>query len=99
MVETCTLAIYLSRQAVTKYIAPDAIIDSGIAFRTSGCPGKFADDISACDRPYGDSPPSDIASYPFQPQPIDLSRIRSQLGRLREGERYTPGDEFEFLED
>ena len=25
----------------------DAIIDAGIAFRTSGCPGKFAEDISA----------------------------------------------------
>ena len=42
----------------------DAIIDEGIAFRTSGCPGKFRDDVSACDRPYGDSPPSNIASYP-----------------------------------
>ena len=46
----------------------DAVINAGIAFRTSGCPGKFADDISACDRPYGDSPPSNIASYPFQPE-------------------------------
>ncbi len=58
----------------------DAIVDAGIAFRTSGCPGKFADDISACDRPYGDSPPSDIASYPFQPNRGDLRRIRRQLG-------------------
>ena len=56
-----------------------AIIDAGIAFRTSGCPGKFADDISACDRPYGDSPPSDIASYPFQPKKKDVRRIRRQL--------------------
>ncbi len=59
----------------------DAVIDSGIAFRTSGCPGKFADDISACDRPYGDSPPSNIASYPFQPNKTDLRKIRRQLGR------------------
>jgi biotin synthase-related radical SAM superfamily protein len=36
----------------------DEVIDAGIAFRTSGCPGKFAEDVSACDRPYGDSPPS-----------------------------------------
>jgi biotin synthase len=50
-----------------------------IAFRTSGCPGKFQEDISACDRPYGDSPPSDIASYPFQPQKKDLKKIRKQL--------------------
>jgi len=55
------------------------IIDEGIAFRTSGCPGKFQDDISACDRPYGDSPPSDIASYPFQPKKKDLKKIRKQL--------------------
>ena len=58
----------------------DSIIDSGIAFRTSGCPGKFAEDISACDRPYGDSPPSNIASYPFQPNKTDLRKIRRQLG-------------------
>lgn len=68
---------------VTKYGVSDAeladIIDEGIAFRTSGCPGKFQDDISACDRPYGDSPPSNIASYPFQPGKKDLKRIRKQL--------------------
>ena len=58
----------------------DAIVDSGIAFRTSGCPGKFQDDISACDRPYGDSPPSDIASFPFRPNKRDIGKIRRQLG-------------------
>jgi len=57
----------------------EAIIKAGIAFRTSGCPGKFQDDISACDRPYGDSPPSDIASYPFQPNKRDLTKIRRQM--------------------
>ncbi|HLS85300.1 MAG TPA: radical SAM protein [Burkholderiales bacterium] len=56
------------------------IVGKGVAFRTSGCPGKFADDISACDRPYGDSPPSNIASYPFQPNGNDLRTIRKQLG-------------------
>ena len=56
------------------------IIRSGLPFRTSGCPGKVQDDISACDRPYGDSPPSDIASYPFQPDKKDLKKIRKQLG-------------------
>ena len=58
----------------------DAVISAGVAFRTSGCPGKFADDISACDRPYGDSPPSDIASFPFAPTKADLRKIRRQLG-------------------
>jgi biotin synthase len=57
----------------------DAVVDAGIAFRTSGCPGKFRDDVSACDRPYGDSPPSDIASYPFQPAGKDIQKIRKQL--------------------
>lgn len=74
----------------------DAIIDVGIAFRTSGCPGKFADDISACDRPYGDSPPSDIASYPFQPEDADLRRIRHQLDMEKPGEPYEDGEELEF---
>lgn len=73
----------------------DAIIDSGIAFRTSGCPGKFADDISACDRPYGDSPPTNIASYPFQPGPADLRLIRHQLGKEKAGEAYEDGEELE----
>ncbi len=55
------------------------IVGEGTAFRTSGCPGKFADDVSACDRPYGDSPPSNIASYPFPPNGNDLRTIRKQL--------------------
>jgi len=57
----------------------ETIIGEGVAFRTSGCPGKFADDVSACDRPYGDSPPSNIASYPFPPNGNDLRTIRKQL--------------------
>jgi len=61
----------------------DSVIDAGIAFRTSGCPGKFRDDVSACDRPYGDSPPSNIASYPFQPAGRDIVRIRRDLGMRR----------------
>ena len=57
----------------------DQVVGEGVAFRTSGCPGKFRDDVSACDRPYGDSPPSNIASYPFQPNKMDLRKIRKQL--------------------
>lgn len=55
------------------------VVATGVPFRTSGCPGKERADVSACDRPYGDSPPSDIASYPFQPNGNDLRRIRRQL--------------------
>jgi biotin synthase len=76
----------------------DMIVDAGIAFRTSGCPGKFAPDISACDRPYGDSPPSDIASYPFQPKGGHLKRIRKQLDMQKPDESYEPGEEFEDLD-
>ncbi|HET7365182.1 MAG TPA: radical SAM protein [Burkholderiales bacterium] len=57
----------------------ESIVADGVAFRTSGCPGKLRDDLSACDRPYGDSPPSNIASYPFQPNKRDLVKIRRQL--------------------
>ena len=57
----------------------ESIVHEGVAFRTSGCPGKLRDDVSACDRPYGDSPPSNIASYPFQPNRRDLAKIRRQL--------------------
>jgi len=57
----------------------DDVINAGVAFRTSGCPGKFAEDISACDRPYGDSPPSNIASFPFPPNKNDVRKIRRQL--------------------
>jgi biotin synthase len=68
---------------VVGYGLPEAevevVVSQGTAFRTSGCPGKFRDDVSACDRPYGDSPPSNIASYPFQPNKKDLQKIRRQL--------------------
>lgn len=57
----------------------ETVIGQGVAFRTSGCPGKFAEDVSACDRPYGDSPPSNIASFPFPPNKRDLQKIRRQL--------------------
>jgi biotin synthase len=76
----------------------EAIIDEGTAFRTSGCAGKFRTDISACDRPYGDSPVSNIASYPFHPKEADLRKIRYQLGMERPGEAYRPGEEFEAEE-
>jgi biotin synthase len=57
----------------------EAVIDAGTAFRTSGCPGKEAEDISACDRPYGDSPPRDIASYPFKLNRGDVRKACRQL--------------------
>ncbi|HKI64167.1 MAG TPA: radical SAM protein [Burkholderiales bacterium] len=53
-------------------------IAAGTPFRTSGCPGKN-DEVSACNRPYGDSSPSDILSFPFAPAKRDLGAIRRQM--------------------
>ncbi len=53
-------------------------IAAGTAFRTSGCPGKD-NEVSACNRPYGDSPPTDILSFPFAPAKRDLAKIRRQM--------------------
>jgi lipoyl synthase len=57
----------------------ETLINAGTPFRTSGCPGK-ADDVSACNRPYGDSSPTDILSFPFAPVKRDIAKIRRQLG-------------------
>jgi len=54
------------------------IINSGKPFRTSGCPGND-DDISACNRPYGDSSPTDILSFPFALARRDVAKVRRQL--------------------
>jgi lipoyl synthase len=50
---------------------------SGRPFMTSGCRGKTTE--VACNRPFGDSSPTDIKSYPFKPEKRDLERIRKQL--------------------
>ena len=63
-------------------IAPEAldeIIRSGKPFQTSGCPGKDDEEISACNRPYGDSTPSDIRSFPFALNGRDVEVVRRQM--------------------
>jgi biotin synthase-related radical SAM superfamily protein len=55
-----------------------ALIDSGKPFQTSGCPGHDAE-ISACNRPYGDSMPGDIRSYPFALKAADVNIVRRQM--------------------
>lgn len=55
----------------------DDIVEQGIPFMTSGCPGKTMK--CACNRPFGDGPPSDIRSYPFQPGLEDIQRLRKQM--------------------
>jgi biotin synthase len=57
----------------------EALIASGLPFRTSGCPGKDDDRVSACNRPYGDSSPTDILSFPFAPAAEDVAVVRRQM--------------------
>jgi len=55
------------------------IIASGKPFRTSGCPGKQDDEVSACNRPFGDSPPTDILSFPFALAGEDVAAVQRQM--------------------
>lgn len=57
----------------------EELIQKGDAFRTSGCAGKTMD--GACNRPFGDGPPSDIRSYPFQLNQRDVGKVRRQMAR------------------
>lgn len=54
------------------------VIQSGKPFQTSGCPGR-QDDVSACNRPYGDSMPADIRLFPFALVTGDVDRVRRQM--------------------
>lgn len=56
----------------------ETLIASGVPFQTSGCPGK-EDNISACNRPFGDSSPTDILSFPFALKKRDVAKIQRQL--------------------
>lgn len=64
----------------------ERIISSGTPFRTSGCPGR-EDDVSACNRPYGDSSPTDILSFPFALAKRDIARVSRQIdgGNVKAG--------------
>ncbi len=54
------------------------IVDSGIPFMTSGCPG--VDGQVACNRPYANEKPGKlIRNYPFKPLKSDIKLIRKQL--------------------
>ena len=55
------------------------LINSGKPFQTSGCPGKDDEEVSACNRPYGDSSPSDILSFPFALNRTDVEIIKRQM--------------------
>lgn len=55
----------------------DEIINLGKPFQTSGCAGKTK--AVACNRPFGDGPPSDIRSFPFELNKSDVKKIRQQI--------------------
>ncbi len=54
------------------------VVDSGLPFRTSGCPGRECD-VSACNRPFGDGPPTDFSSFPFPLSTADVDNVRVQM--------------------
>lgn len=56
----------------------EELVALGTPFRTSGCPGKECD-VSACNRPYGDGPPSDFSSFPFALRQFDVDNVRVQM--------------------
>jgi biotin synthase len=58
--------------------ALEVIVQTGKPFQTSGCPGR-QDDASACNRPYGDSMPADIRSFPFALDALDVERVKRQM--------------------
>ncbi|MDH5545661.1 MAG: radical SAM protein [Gammaproteobacteria bacterium] len=56
----------------------EELISTGVPFQTSGCPGKD-DEVSACNRPYGDSSPTNIYSFPFALNDKDVDVVRRQM--------------------
>ena len=69
------------------------LVNSGKPFQTSGCPGSEDKEISACNRPYGDSPPGDILSFPFALNGNDVQIVRRQMA----GEAVRTGDLLDML--
>ncbi|BAU49539.1 radical SAM protein [Sulfurifustis variabilis] len=68
---------------VIDFGVPDAeletLIRSGKPFQTSGCPGRDDEEVSACNRPYGDSTPSDMRSFPFALAAADVDTVCRQM--------------------
>ena len=67
---------------LVKFALPEdilnSIVQSGVPFQTSGCPGKD-NEVSACNRPYGDSTPGNIYSFPFSLNDKDVSVVKRQM--------------------
>jgi biotin synthase-related radical SAM superfamily protein len=71
----------------------EELVKSGKPFQTSGCPGSDDEEISACNRPYGDSPPGDILSFPFALNANDVQIIKRQMA----GESVRTSDSSDLL--
>lgn len=56
----------------------EKIFSAGRPFETCGCPGKDGK-TTACNRPYGDGPPSDIRSFPFRLNSDDVDLVKKQM--------------------
>ena len=69
------------------------LVRSGKPFQTSGCPGADDEEISACNRPYGDSSPGDILSFPFALKDSDVRIVERQMA----GEAIKTGDSPDML--
>lgn len=60
----------------------DSIISNGIAFMTSGCPGKNKE-ITACNRPLANERPSEtFRNFPYIPDDAEKDILRKQLKPL-----------------
>jgi len=62
----------------------EEIIESGKPFQTSGCPGRTME--GACNRPFGDGPPSDIRSFPFELNKKDVKKVHQQMVKYTQRE-------------
>jgi lipoyl synthase len=60
----------------------ETILSNGLAFMTSGCPGKNKD-ITACNRPLANERPSEtFRNYPYVPEEEEKALIRDQISIL-----------------
>ena len=59
--------------------ALEALVESGNRFRLPAVLDIIINDISACNRPYGDPMPVDIRSFPFALGARDVALVRRQL--------------------
>ncbi len=75
----------------------EEIFNTGVPFETCGCPSKDCKP-TACNRPFGDGPPSDIRSFPFALNKDDVAHVRRQMSGLIVPNAIKEVDQFEDIE-